>query len=119
MKTHNGEHCTADSLAALFAGVSEVDRSSADKSIADTWKAWRERCTVPMSTPPESSVVTGNDAAALYDESSGVKGWKAKTDGKRIIMTPPPGYVICYDAEGLPHLARVQSIGVSARKVAE
>jgi hypothetical protein len=71
----------------------------------------------------ESGIVTMSDIAATYDEASGVKGWKAEwnADTKRIDLTPPPGYVIVYDSQGAPRLARLSpvKIGVSIRKVSE
>ena len=78
--------------------------------------------------PPEASadfgVATPMGSAAMYDEASGVKGWTAKVsdDGKRIEMIPPPGSIICYDAQGRPGLFRASTlakIGISVRKIAE
>lgn len=121
MRIHNGETYVGVSLGALMAGASPSDKQRLEATAL--WREQRDAAEIDNAVNANSGIVTMSDIAATYDEATGVKGWKAEwnPDTKRIELTPPPGYVICYDAQGRPSLARLSpvKISVSIRKVAE
>jgi hypothetical protein len=96
---------------------------SEERKPIDVPALWRDWCSKqPAPSEVESGVVRPVDIASRYDEATGVKGWKAEVsaDGKRIDLTPPTGYVICYGDNGRPQLFRtLHQVGISIRETAK
>jgi hypothetical protein len=74
-----------------------------------------------MTMRPEFGVITEAQVAAQYDQASGVAGWTAKLVAGKFELTPPPGYTVVENHDGVRRLVKLDwsKYGVRIGKINE